>query len=390
MFCMKKIFFIFFSLSIFFISTACKSQNGKNFSDQGMHAETEAAQEKSPGKKDPDASELKRQNEAATKLQSIYRRNKAQAAYSAQVKTKANTLSEEQSHYKKTCNFVYINKEPSQDSQTYVFDQMHKTSFLQFVEKLDLWKKMNQDCLFRLWTDKSLLREDIFLTSKKLLSEKGVRLHDLREIPLIKENPKVLDLDLHFYLRADYARAVVLDHEVRRGFTESFYMDLDIVPMTLSSDVEGIRLFGFGMGSGKLLSNLGEKWKPYENSILYLNKKGFNLHSIYIVEMGRLYLIESPPKDLRSYFIVTRDNWKRAYSFLESAKCLETVKNTMYYLERKYWNSKNEQMIYNFYQQLFAISKVEYELSTGINLCRDSEQFQKLMPIIPNAAKEAR
>jgi hypothetical protein len=109
----------------------------------------------------------------------------------------------------------------------------HKAS----VQAISNWRRDNPETPINLWFDGQLDSPDALEGIEKLLNSNledkavKVRFRDVRELDLVKKNPKVFSTDIPFCFRKDLLRAITADYVLTKKETKYYvYSDFNVEP----------------------------------------------------------------------------------------------------------------------------------------------------------------
>ncbi len=145
-------------------------------------------------------------------------------------------------------NFMWINKNYSEE-QKYILPNIHNEfEAEQYLGNIILWAAAaNSDTLIQIWYDSATTSEKAITRTKEYLFAKieeyllligasdnaiaPIEFRDLRSLPIVEENPRILDPKLPIMLKADLMKTIIVYNDiVLEGASYSIFADMDVKP----------------------------------------------------------------------------------------------------------------------------------------------------------------
>ena len=130
-------------------------------------------------------------------------------------------------------NLMWIN-DKKDDSGDYVCSGKTKKEMNnQMVKQLEKWHSANPGTEINLWFDSQRTNEKAINNTKELLEEVGskylVKLRDIREIPIVRDNPDLFSSKIPSYFLIDILKLIICVYEMETGKKDSaIYADQSI------------------------------------------------------------------------------------------------------------------------------------------------------------------
>lgn len=131
-----------------------------------------------------------------------------------------------------TLNFLWINRYPMNENGHIMGDDK-KMLYDKIINPLERWRAQQPEAIMNFWYDSKMLPEKALAnTQKEMQHIKNMQFRDIRDIEYVKENPVIFDSIIPVYIRADLAKALIGDHELKNGRKYAVNIDSDIVAFT--------------------------------------------------------------------------------------------------------------------------------------------------------------
>lgn len=177
-------------------------------------------------------------------------------------------------------NFMWINKNYSEE-QKYILPNTHNGfEAVQYLNNIIHWASAaNGDTLIQIWYDSETTSEKTITQTKEYLFSKieeyllligasdnaiaPIIFRDLRSLPIVKENPGILNPKFAIFLRADLMKTILIYNDiVLEGASYSVFADMDVKPMCNedlydTKTMENLQEYGFVMGDDGQRKNGG-------------------------------------------------------------------------------------------------------------------------------------
>jgi hypothetical protein len=134
-------------------------------------------------------------------------------------------------NYSYSINFMWDNSK-SQLDQRYIIPGRDADVQTKLLDPIIAWSQANPRASINLWYGGVNTSESARANTDELISRRPeaskIQLRDIRELPLVEQNPKVFSSKLPVYFRVDLARVIMLLHLMKnRDSTYAVYADLD-------------------------------------------------------------------------------------------------------------------------------------------------------------------
>jgi len=121
-------------------------------------------------------------------------------------------------------NLMWINAKRD-PSSTYLYKNASKEETINLLLMPAIkWKKANPDAAVNLWYDGQFVTDDAIKNTENLLNELAqqeginttpkIRLRNIRDIPIVKQNPDVFSANYPIYFRVDLLKLIICVHAV--------------------------------------------------------------------------------------------------------------------------------------------------------------------------------
>jgi hypothetical protein len=138
-------------------------------------------------------------------------------------------------------NLMWVNRS-FQPSQNWLFPAANEQILNEkYLNSILAWARSIQGGIVQVWYDSALTSGEALQNTKKSLEDRacgddqlsGIVLKDVREVPLVREHPRVFSSQMNVYFRVDLLRAIAAFHEVSSNPRSYFvYGDFDMEPLT--------------------------------------------------------------------------------------------------------------------------------------------------------------
>jgi hypothetical protein len=205
-------------------------------------------------------------------------------------------------------NLMWINKTRMSEDQEFLFGKgstseekgldFHET----FILPVSAWAKANPGSSINIWIDSEMATAHAVERSKAALnaalegtSHGTIQFRDVREMGIVRENPRAFTEEIPVYFRVDLLRAIAADYTLTRKETKFFvYGDIDMEPLSRDElfdkrTVDFLDDLGFVMAKGGFLG--------FENGFQILNGEHpllMDAHRKVIIDLSIDMAIEIP------------------------------------------------------------------------------------------------
>lgn len=196
-----------------------------------------------------------------------------------------------------TINLFWINKELDLN-QNYIFPCKNEVELTNtYLKNIIAWANKNpHNTVIQIWYDGSLIPQFAVDNTQSLINQTisdspltaPIILRNLRSLPLVQNNPHILDTNLDVFFRADLLRLIVSLHDISvEGVSYSMYADLDMPPITYEEiydqqTLKNLEYFGIVLTEDLSVSNFG-----FENNFHIIS-----YHNPNILEAIQFVLID--------------------------------------------------------------------------------------------------
>ena len=225
-------------------------------------------------------------------------------------------------------HFMWVNKSLKQD-QPYLLPAKTENDLEEKLKEVFLWAfKLRGSMEINLWfdrnttSDSSLERTREFLACQSRVRPylKVIKLKDIRNLILVKENPEVFSENISLFFRVDLLRIIVLMEQVERDPHHiAVYADLDVLALSSSElfDVET----KFYLNNFHLVMARGRN--SFENSFQIMS------YNETLLQALREAIIQ--PSLMRARKIYSGERWKRGEDRKDNVLSFEQSVYSSYY-----------------------------------------------------------
>ncbi len=165
-------------------------------------------------------------------------------------------------------NLMWINK--SKEDKKRLYGENDAEFQAKIIDPLLAWSRLHPKTPIYMWYDSEVASPKAIALLKKTVGEK-IRCRDIREIPVVQQNPAPFTPDIPVYFRVDLLRAICMDYLLeteKRHYC--IYSDLDFAPFLPNTlfdkrTVDQLDDLGFVMSKDDQI--------PYENGFLIFNSE---------------------------------------------------------------------------------------------------------------------
>jgi hypothetical protein len=134
-------------------------------------------------------------------------------------------------------NLLWIHAQ-KQKEEGHFFGQNEEKLERNLIFPIVDWQTKQPEALINFWYDGEMVDDSMIKQTNESLENhkidiRNVRLRNIREIKLVKENPRLFDSEIPIYFRVDLAKAIIADDVMRSDLLPyAIVMDNDVVAIT--------------------------------------------------------------------------------------------------------------------------------------------------------------